>query len=220
MTLAAGSIAVMLTALVLMPGVMTALLRSSSWRLPRCQTSLAPAVSGHVSAVILGVLFVAALALHLLLQPGPVAGVHVYALGVPLFVLALLDARYYWLPDLITLPVLGLGIAAAWQGGDLRSAVFGAMLWGAMPLALSALHSLIRQVPGMGLGDVKVMAGMGAWLGVEAGAIAIGAAALSALVYAALVWGMRLSRHGRRMRVPFGSALAVSFWTTALAMSG
>lgn len=220
MSLQQNAIALLLIMLVLMPGVPAALLRPSVWRLPRRQGGLAPVVPATVSAAVLILLFLGVLALQALMVPGIVLGLHVYALMVPLFALAVLDARYYWLPDSITLPLLGLGLANAYLGGGLWAAASGALVWGAVPLALSSLHAVVRKVPGMGMGDVKLMAALGAWLGMEAGAVAVGAAALCALGYSALVWGFRLARQRGGIRVPFGSSLAIALWATALLHAG
>jgi leader peptidase (prepilin peptidase) / N-methyltransferase len=130
-----------------------------------------------------------------------------------LLALALCDLRAYRLPDVLTGALLGFGFAMTWpdwQGAALGAAV-GAAAFGALRLAYRALAG--RE--GMGLGDVKLIAGIGAGLGAGALPMVALIAAGGALVAA----GLSALRHGRlprrRAAVPFGawlSAAAVAVW--------
>ncbi|RIY42217.1 prepilin peptidase [Neopusillimonas maritima] len=100
-------------------------------------------------------------------------GVSVYAisllgaLGV-LVMLAMIDAHTGLLPDLLTLPLLWLGLGLSWSGilpVSLHQSVGGAMAGYGFLWLLSWLFLCIRGKEGMGHGDFKLTAALGAWLG-------------------------------------------------------
>jgi leader peptidase (prepilin peptidase)/N-methyltransferase len=129
--------------------------------------------------------------------------------GWAMIALAFIDFDTQLLPDDITLPVLWLGLIAnaASTFIDLRSAVLGAVggyliLW----LVYWAFR-LIAKKEGMGFGDFKLLAAIGAWTGWQVLPVAILASAgLGAIVGSLFLW---LSRRGRDTRIPFGPYLAL-----------
>ena len=114
------------------------------------------------------------------------------------------------LPDDITLPLLWLGMALNAFGvyTDLKSAVIGAM---AGYLSLWAVYwsfKLITGKEGMGYGDFKLLAALGAWLGWQMLPLTI---LLSSLVGAVVgIALMIFARHGRNVPIPFGPYLAAA----------
>lgn len=129
-----------------------------------------------------------------------------------LLALAAIDLDKQLLPDRITLPFLWLGLLlnlGQWYT-DLRSALIGAM---AGYLALWCVYHgfrLLTGKEGMGYGDFKLLALIGAWLGWQRLPLVILLAAGSgALVGLALILGRRLHR-GAPM--PFGPYLALAGW--------
>ncbi|MBO1325122.1 prepilin peptidase [Acetobacter sp. TBRC 12305] len=132
-------------------------------------------------------------------------------LGWWLLVLAMIDFRTYRLPDVLTLPLVALGLALA-AGGGWRAVMVrgvGAGLGYAAFAGMAALYRRVRGQDGLGLGDAKLLAAAGAWLG---------PAVLPRLVCAAAVLtlgGAWLATRGglaRGQRVPFGPGLAVAIW--------
>lgn len=125
-----------------------------------------------------------------------------------LIALTFIDLDTQLLPDDLTLPLLWLGLALNLNGmfTDLRSAVIGAM---AGYLALWSIYWLFRLVTGkegMGYGDFKLLAALGAWLGWQMlPAIVLLASLVGALVGIALIV---FARHGRNVPIPFGPYLA------------
>ncbi len=126
-----------------------------------------------------------------------------------MLVLAVIDAIHLLLPDPLTYGGIGLGLAASFFVGwtTPRDAVFGAAIGAGALLLLIGLWYLLRRVRGMGLGDVKMLAAVGAFLGVGGTLLTlflaslIGAlAGLLFLVRGRLAWSSRL---------PFGVFLAV-----------
>lgn len=117
-------------------------------------------------------------------------GLTIQAAAITAFLLALLaltaiDLDTRLLPDRITLPFLWLGLiaAAAGHGPAPVNAILGAVI-GYMSLdLLNRIARLLTGQDGMGGGDMKMAAMMGAWLGPEALAVALFIACASGAVY-------------------------------------
>lgn len=135
------------------------------------------------------------------------------AVGALLLIWALLaltaiDFDTQLLPDDITLPLLWLGLLFNLSGTfvDLPSAVIGAVAGYLTLWAVYWLFKLATGKDGMGYGDFKLLAAIGAWLGWQMLPLVI---LLSSLVGA--VVGITLivaARHGRNIPIPFGPYLA------------
>lgn len=141
------------------------------------------------------------------LQPTPLAAAHLAACSV-LLVLALVDARCGLLPDALTLPLLWAGLLTAWagQGVSLHDAVLAAALGYGLLRGIDLLFRVWRGRAGLGGGDMKLVAALGAWLGW---------APLPALLLAACVAGIAYAGAGRARQVwrdslPFGPFLALA----------
>ena len=156
-------------------------------------------------------------------------GFGVAALGALPFIWALIaltfiDLDTQLLPDSITQPLLWLGLLlnlfAAYSG--LSSAVIGAMIGYLALWSVFWLFKLVTGKEGMGYGDFKLLAAIGAWLGWQMLPLVI---LLSSLVGA--IVGIVLivaARHGRSMPIPFGPYLAgggliALFWGQTLTHS-
>ncbi|MGD9510206.1 MAG: A24 family peptidase [Geminicoccaceae bacterium] len=133
-------------------------------------------------------------------------------LGWWLLGLALIDLRSWRLPDVLTLPLVAFGIVAAWLGLlpeiGLLEALLGAACGYLALAAVSWLYRRLRKRDGLGLGDAKLLAAAGAWLG---------PAALPWVILLAAPLGLllALARHTPLRgdsAVPFGPPLALAFW--------
>ncbi len=140
-------------------------------------------------------------------------GVSLQTLGALLLVwtlvaLAFIDLDTTLLPDSLTLPLLWLGLLFNLGGhfASLRDAVVGAV---AGYLALWSVYWLFKLATGkegMGFGDFKLLAALGAWLGWQMLPITL---LLSSVVGAAIGVAMIiLVKHDRRVPIPFGPYLA------------
>jgi leader peptidase (prepilin peptidase) / N-methyltransferase len=134
-------------------------------------------------------------------------------LGWWLLTLGWIDARCWLLPDVLTLPlvVVGLVAAALFDLEQLTDRALGAALGYLSLLAVAALYRALRGRDGLGRGDAKLLAASGAWLGASALPQAILLAALSALAAAGCLWlaGAKLGAHSA---LPFGPFLALATW--------
>jgi leader peptidase (prepilin peptidase) / N-methyltransferase len=158
----------------------------------------------------------AAVALAALLVAGDEA-VPAAILGWTLLALALIDLRHGILPDLLTLPLLllGLAFAAAARRGLPVDEALGAAAGYAAFAGIAALYRRLRGREGLGLGDAKLLAAGGAWLGWSALPAIVAAASLSALGLAALGAARgRPSAADREIR--FGPFLCLAVWAVFL----
>ncbi|MDB5422468.1 MAG: Prepilin peptidase, partial [Brevundimonas sp.] len=138
-------------------------------------------------------------------------------LGWQLLVIAVIDAEHFWLPDILTWPLIVTGLVAT--GVLLRDIpwpqVIGAVggfasLWG-----LAWIYKRLRHRDGLGGGDPFLFAGAGAWVGflglpsVLLYACVVGFAVVAAkLIVRRAVAGTD--------RLPFGTFLAIGIWLTWL----
>lgn len=180
-------------------------------RCANCRTRISPQYP--VVELMGGLLAVAVMQLH-----GPtLTSLFLYAACLTLLVLAVIDLRTYLLPDILTLPLLWMGLLyqLLFQPLMLPSAVIGAM---AGYLILWSFYWLFKRLTGkegMGFGDFKLLAALGAWLGWEMlPLLLIVSAGLGAII------GLTLQATMPRLRgqpMPFGPFLALAGWLGLLA---
>ncbi len=141
-------------------------------------------------------------------------------LGSLLLVLAVTDWERMVLPDVLTLPGAGLGLvlAGARSDLDLLTSAAGAALGATLLLLLRLLWLRFRGVEAVGLGDVKLLLMIGAFLGPPAALAAIAlASALGVLVAGPL---LLLGRIRRDTPLPFGTLLALGAAVAFAASTG
>ena len=91
------------------------------------------------------------------------------AFGAALIALIFIDLEHYILPDVITLPGVALGLLSSlWDPyRGFPTSLYGAIFGAGFLLAVFVGYFLIRKIEGMGLGDVKMLAMIGAFLGLK-----------------------------------------------------
>ena len=126
-----------------------------------------------------------------------------------MLVLAIIDASHLLLPDPLTYGGIGLGLAGSFAVSwtTPRDALFGAAVGAGALLLLIGLWYLLRRVRGMGLGDVKMLAAVGAFLGVGGTVLTLFLASLIGALAGLLL--MVRGRLGWSSRLPFGVFLAM-----------
>jgi leader peptidase (prepilin peptidase) / N-methyltransferase len=123
--------------------------------------------------------------------------------------LAFIDFDTQLLPDDLTLPLLWLGLIANVAGTytDLRSAVLGAVGGYMILWCVYWAFRLIAKKEGMGFGDFKLLAAIGAWTGWQVLPVVIVISAGLGAVIGSVV--LALSKKGVDTRIPFGPYLAL-----------
>lgn len=174
-----------------------------SWQYPAVELAAA------IMAVLVGLRFGASayMPLALLLSWG-------------LLTLAAIDWRTQLLPDSITLPLLWLGLVASvgWpitSGVTPISAIVGAAAGYGVLWLVFQLFLVVTGKQGMGYGDFKLLAALGAWLGWQQLPLVL----LMASIAGALVGGvlMATGRIERGHPLPFGPWLAIAGWLVLMA---
>ena len=122
--------------------------------------------------------------------------------------MALIDLDTTYLPDDLTLPLIGVGLIGAglgWTGVTLEAAAWGALAGYASLWLLAYTYKKLRGVQGMGEGDFKLLAGLGALLGwQQLPSIVLLASAVGAVVGIAMI---AFGGHKREVPIPFGPYL-------------
>lgn len=127
-----------------------------------------------------------------------------------LIALTFIDADTQLLPDDITLPLLWIGLIANLGGAftDLNSAVLGALLGYLVLWAVYWCFKILTGKEGMGYGDFKLLAALGAWLGWQMLPLII---LLSAAVGAVVgIVGILVAGREKGARIPYGPYLAAA----------
>ncbi len=133
-----------------------------------------------------------------------------------LLALSMIDFDHQLLPDQITLPLLWVGLLANFFGTftTLESAVLGAMCGYLALWSVYWLFKLATGREGMGYGDFKLLAALGAWLGWQMIPMIL---LLSSLVGAIFgVTAILIGGHERSKPIPFGPYLAAAGWLALL----
>lgn len=130
--------------------------------------------------------------------------------------LTMIDAKTQLLPDSITLPLLWLGILLNTSKlfTTLESSVYGAVIGYLVLWSIYKLFKAFTGKEGMGYGDFKLLAALGAWMGWEMLPQII---LLSSLVGAVIGITMIIfTRHNKNIPIPFGPYLAIAGWIAFL----
>jgi leader peptidase (prepilin peptidase)/N-methyltransferase len=133
--------------------------------------------------------------------------------GWTLLVLVVIDYQTLILPDALTLTVIPTGLLVSYliDPEDLLSHAVGSLAGFASFAAIATIYRSLRGRTGLGLGDAKLLAGIGAWVGWSGlpAVVLIGAGSALAAVCVMRGLGRRLSR---TTRIPFGPYLALGGW--------
>jgi|SRR6056297_462098 len=160
---------------------------------------------------------VALAALAILVAPAP-ATMALGALWLWLLMgLALCDLAAMRLPDPLNAALLAAGLGLGALGPGTGASLVGAGLGAGAFLAIRLGYHALRGREGLGLGDVKLMAGIGAGLGWQALPLVALAAALAAL---GVTLALRRGKVARDAEIPFGAYLCAAAALVWLASAG
>ena len=141
--------------------------------------------------------------------------------------LAVMDAETLLLPDLFTLSGLTAGVVFAtlrpslesenWNAGLILLgagwSLFSAAVAAAALLLIAGVYWLVRRRTGMGMGDVKLVAMLGAWLGLQRAALTLFLAVILGALYGLRMILLRNKQDSQppgQLAVPFGTMLCVA----------
>ncbi len=144
------------------------------------------------------------------------AGLAALPLSWALIALSFIDFDRQLLPDSITLPMLwvGLGLSLSGVFVDSQTAIIGAMAGYLSLWTVYIVFKLVTGKQGMGHGDFKLLAMLGAWLGWQALPVVI---LLSSLLGALVGIALVLVRgRDKNVPIPFGPYLALAGWFALL----
>ena len=173
--------------------------RACGWRIPLRYPAL------ELLSAVMSVAVIAHLGISL-------AGVAGLGFTYALIAAAFIDLDTMYLPDSITLPLLWAGLALNLLATfvPLSSAVVGAMAGYLSLWSVYWLFKLVTGKEGMGYGDFKLLAALGAWMGWS---ILPGAIMLSSVVGAVVGLTLIVVRgHERQIPIPFGPYIAAAGW--------
>ncbi len=125
-----------------------------------------------------------------------------------LVVLFGIDLEHQILPNVITLPGIAVGLAFSLLGPPgWQASLLGALLGGGVLYAIAAGYYAVRKEEGLGMGDVKMLAMIGAFLGWQAVLLTLVLASLSGAVIGVAM--IALQRGSMKYALPFGTFLAL-----------
>lgn len=126
-----------------------------------------------------------------------------------LIVLTFIDLDTQLLPDSITLPLLWCGLLVNLNGFliPLHSAVLGAVLGYISLWTIYWIFKLITGKEGLGYGDFKLMAALGAWFGIEAIPVLTLLSSIFGILIYIIMWLLKKRDNGP---IAFGPYLAIS----------
>lgn len=132
-----------------------------------------------------------------------------FVLSSALVVVSFIDLDHQIIPNRITYPGVPLGVAASFivPSVTLKDSLIGLALGGAILWLVATLFQWIRKKEGMGFGDVKLLAMIGAFLGWKAVVFTLVTSSFVGAVVGYL--GLRLSGKDSSQPIPFGPFLAL-----------
>ncbi len=133
-----------------------------------------------------------------------------------LIALTLIDIKKQLLPDDITLPLLWAGILLSFFNifTDLTSSVIGAMAGYLILWSIYHLFKLLTKKEGMGFGDFKLLAALGAWVGFEyLPQIILVSSVVGSIIGISM---LLIGRTKQQQPIPFGPYLAIAGWIALL----
>ena len=135
-------------------------------------------------------------------------GAGYFIFSAALLVIIFIDIRLQIIPDVISLPGIVLGVvfslvntSVTWQ-----DSLIGLFAGGGVLYALALLYTILRKIDGMGGGDIKLLAMIGAWLGWQSLPFVILASSMTGSIFGLIA--MQRQKLGGQTRIPFGPFLS------------
>ena len=189
-----------------------------SWTLlrGRCRTCSARISAMYpVVELLTGALFVAGCALY---GPTPLLAARLLFVCA-LLVLFVIDLQHRILPNVITLPGIVVGfVLSLWLPPGWAASLVGALAGGGVLFAIAESYFRFRGIEGLGMGDVKMLAMIGAFLGWQLVFVTLVLASLAGSIVGVAM--IASGRGGMKAALPFGTFLSVGALVAAVAGDG
>ncbi len=134
-----------------------------------------------------------------------------FAFSASLIVVSFIDLRHNIIPDVISLPGILIGLAAVsvfrLNGLSWKDSLIGIIIGGGSLFLVGIIYEWLRKKEGMGMGDVKLLAMIGAWMGYTALPYIILISSLTGIFIGG--GSLVLSKKGLGQRIPFGPFLVL-----------
>lgn len=142
--------------------------------------------------------------------------IEVLILTYGLIVLSFIDFKHRILPDTIVYILLWLGLVVSTQHifVDPTQAIFGAIIGYLFLWSIAQAYALLRKKEGLGLGDCKMLAMLGAWVGYAPLMSIVLCAAVLALLITLLL--LTFKKIDTQSLIPFGPFIAIAGWATVI----
>lgn len=137
--------------------------------------------------------------------------IHAAVFSSLLLICSVIDLEHQIIPDVISLPMIAASPLVAWLHPelDIKSSLIGIFLGGGIFYGIAWAYVLIRKEYGLGLGDVKLLAAIGGWLGFQSVLTTIfWASILGALV--GIICIVVSGQRDLKLKLPFGPFLSVA----------
>ena len=136
------------------------------------------------------------------------------SLALFLLGLSIYDFTTHRIPDLLTIPFLLMGLAQCYffNFTSITDGCLGMIIGAVVAGIVAVLYQSIKKKIGLGWGDVKLIAGLGAWLGLESLPLLIFLSSISGIVFIFLR-GIKTGKQIYNDKVPFGPFLCIIGWS-------
>ncbi len=145
----------------------------------------------------------------------PMAALWFVAFISPLIVISIIDLKLFLIPDVISLPFIGVGILVHFLTTgmehpllSLSESAFGILAGGGFLLLISVIYEWIQKREGIGGGDIKLAAMIGAFLGWESVLLVLFLSSFLGSVVG--IFLMMFSRFGFKSQLPYGPFIAAA----------
>ena len=132
-----------------------------------------------------------------------------FIFGFGLVTVSFIDLDHMLLPDIFTLPGIGIGLIGAYLNPErsFQNAWLGVLVGGGILWSVAVIYYALRKREGMGGGDIKLLAWIGAILGLSSIPVVLLFASLWGSFFGILM-SLR-SKDGAQTAIPFGPYLAL-----------
>lgn len=133
-----------------------------------------------------------------------------FVFSAALLVIIVIDIHHQIIPDVISLPGIVLGVLFSFVNPIVtwQSSLIGLLVGGGVLYAVAFAYYLLRKIDGLGGGDIKLLAMIGAWLGWQSLPFVIFTSSFSGSLIGLIA--MLYQKKGGQTRIPFGPFLSLS----------